>query len=113
MANCCISSSIQLNVDLYRAKNGNDGRESEVFGTDSLALDIMRSRDHGLTGYVHYLNACRKAEQSHETPTWEQLQSRFTAKVGNREFIDYFILFVIRNWSPISNIDLCQHSVGP
>lgn len=68
----------QLNVDLYLAKN-DGGRES---GTDSLALDIMRSRDHGLAGYVNYLNACRRSHENTPTiTTWEQLEPHFSAKV--------------------------------
>lgn len=70
-------------MDLYRAKNGHaNDRES---GTDSLALDIMQSRDHGLPGYLRYLNACRGshgATPAAEVTTWEQLEQRFGAKVS-------------------------------
>lgn len=73
----------QLNVDLYLAKN-DDGRES---GTDSLALDIMRSRDHGLPGYVNYLNACQRSHENTPTITsWEQLEHHFSAKVGETSY---------------------------
>lgn len=78
----------QLSVDLFRAKNGHDDdRES---GTDSLALDIMRSRDHGLPGYVHYLNACRRGSHA-EVAAWEQLEQRFRPKVrqGDRDDGDW------------------------
>ena len=81
----------QLNVDLFRPKNGGD-RETGPFGTDALALDIMRSRDHGLAGYVHYLNACRETQRTTDrqaavpaVSTWEELESLFATKVcGSR-----------------------------
>lgn len=82
-------------MDLFRAKNG----DRESFGMDSLALDIIRSRDHGLTSYVHYLNACRKAAASgHETTsvtTWEELQSQFSAKVVKLSLMQEFIRLLV------------------
>lgn len=88
-------------MDLYRAKNGPDG---DTFGTDSLALDIMRSRDHGLTGYVHYLKACHK-RINYESPTsWEELASRFSAKV---ELVVGISLFVIKVTQVIFRISSC------
>lgn len=78
-------NNLQLNVDLFRAKN----YESHVFGTDSLALDIMRSRDHGLTGYVHYLNLCRHADRRSVVMlfTWADVEYMFSAKVSRTQLI--------------------------
>lgn len=32
--------------------------ESQGVGTDVLALDILRARDHGLAGYTKYVELC-------------------------------------------------------
>jgi peroxidase len=43
-----------LSIQLYRSKMyGN-----KIFGGDSLAFDIQRTRDHGLQPYINYLKKC-------------------------------------------------------
>lgn len=43
-----------LAIQLYRSKM----HDSKIFGTDSLALDIQQSRDHGISSYVNYIKKC-------------------------------------------------------
>lgn len=42
--------------NFYQFKND----EQKHVGTDVLALDILRGRDHGLNGYTKYLELCTK-----------------------------------------------------
>lgn len=55
---------------LFRA----DGQE---IGTDALALDIQRGRDHGLAGYTRYVELCTGRAISE----WEQLRPTMGATV--------------------------------
>lgn len=48
-------------------------RQNESVGTDILALDIIRGRDHGLATYIDYLKVCTKDEINN----WEDLK-RYT-----------------------------------
>lgn len=43
-----------LSTELYSCPHSG----FEKFGTDSLAIDIMRGRDHGITGYYKYASYC-------------------------------------------------------
>lgn len=52
--------------------------EGGAFGSDSLALDIQRSRDHGLQGYVKYLSLCT----GQEITSWHDLKSVMETKVS-------------------------------
>lgn len=42
----------------------------QEIGTDALALDIQRGRDHGLAGYTHYVELCT----GRTITEWEQLR---------------------------------------
>lgn len=44
----------QVAKHFYRFKN----EEQKSVGTDVLALDILRGRDHGMNNYVKYLELC-------------------------------------------------------
>lgn len=44
----------QLAKHYYRFRNS----DQKNVGMDVLALDIMRGRDHGLSGYTKYLELC-------------------------------------------------------
>lgn len=55
-----------LAIQLYRSKM----HDSQVFGTDSLALDIQRSRDHGIPSYVNYIKKCLNIRITN----WEDLR---------------------------------------
>ncbi|XP_063703454.1 peroxidase-like [Culicoides brevitarsis] len=50
--------------------------EGEAFGSDSLALDIQRSRDHGLQSYIKYVNHCKDLEIT----SWEDLEAVMETK---------------------------------
>lgn len=50
----------------YRFQN----TEQKAVGTDVLALDILRGRDHGLNSYTHYLELCTNRHISN----WTDLQ---------------------------------------
>lgn len=66
-------------MGLYEERNGPD---ASLFGTDSLALDIMRSRDHGLPGYVHYLNRCSDSGGTGQHyKTWKDLEAVINPQV--------------------------------
>lgn len=56
-----------LSLQLYRAKMfGN-----RVFGGDSLAMDIQRTRDHGLQPYIAYIKKCLNIKIN----WWEDLRN--------------------------------------
>lgn len=63
--------------NLYRFRND----EQKHVGTDVLALDILRSRDHGLNGYVKYLELCTK---DHSITDWADLQRYIGAEVRTK-----------------------------
>lgn len=58
----------------YRFQNS----EQKDVGTDVLALDILRGRDHGLYSYKNYLELCTK------TPiqSWTDLRSYINHEVN-------------------------------
>lgn len=67
--------------------------EGGAFGSDSLALDIQRSRDHGLQGYVKYLSLCK----GQEITSWHDLKSVIETKVSiekaqSLKSINFFLL---------------------
>lgn len=43
-----------LSLQLYRSKMQNN----KIFGGDSLAFDIQKTRDHGLQPYINYIKKC-------------------------------------------------------
>lgn len=51
-------------------------QQSEV-GTDVLALDLLRGRDHGLSDYKSYLEGCTNTKIT----TWEDLKPYITEMV--------------------------------
>lgn len=53
---------------MYKATQ-NHQSEVVTFGSDSLALDIQRSRDHGLPGYTKYVKLCSGLE----IQSWDDL----------------------------------------
>lgn len=55
-----------LAVQLYRSRM----HDSLIFGTDSLALDIQRARDHGVQSYVSYIKKCLNIRINH----WNDLR---------------------------------------
>lgn len=46
-----------------------------VFGSDSLALDIQRSRDHGLASYTKYVKFCT----GQEIQSWNDLEGKLNS----------------------------------
>lgn len=56
-----------LSLQLFRSKmHGN-----RIFGGDSLAFDIQRTRDHGLQPYINYIRKCLNIRIS----SWDDLHS--------------------------------------
>lgn len=53
---CRISVVLKVAKHYYRFQNS----EQMGLGTDVLALDILRGRDHGLESYTKYLEMCTK-----------------------------------------------------
>lgn len=58
----------------YRFQNS----EQKIVGTDVLALDILRGRDHGLGSYTQYLELCTKLHVSN----WTDLQRFISNEVS-------------------------------
>lgn len=52
-------------MQLYRCPH----RNLDFFGTDVLALDILRARDHGITTYKKYVEKC----QNKRISDWKDL----------------------------------------
>ncbi|XP_059610115.1 peroxidase [Phlebotomus argentipes] len=78
-----------LGMQLFRATSAHVG----TFGTDSLALDIARSRDHGLPGYIHYVKLC----QGKNVNSWNEL----------KDIISPQDLALFKNiYGSVANIDL-------
>lgn len=65
--------------NLYRFRND----EQKHVGTDVLALDILRGRDHGLNGYVKYLELCT---EDHNITGWGDLRRYIGAEVRTELF---------------------------
>lgn len=55
-------------MQLYRCPH----QDLVDFGTDVLALDIMRGRDHGLAGYIKYASICQKNKSIQQ---WSDLRN--------------------------------------
>lgn len=53
---CVRLFSFQVAKHYYRFQNS----DQKIVGSDVLALDILRGRDHGLAGYTKYLQLCTK-----------------------------------------------------
>lgn len=51
-------------------------------GTDILALDIIRGRDHGLSKYIKYVEACNKIN----IRSWDDLRTFIDDKVFTKIF---------------------------
>lgn len=60
--------------NFYRFKNS----EQKHVGTDVLALDILRGRDHGLNGYTKYLEFCT---EDRNIKSWADLQRYISLEV--------------------------------
>lgn len=60
--------------NFYRFKND----EQKHVGTDVLALDILRGRDHGLNSYIQYLELCT---EDHSISNWADLGRYIGAEV--------------------------------
>lgn len=52
--------------------------EQKNLGTDVLALDILRGRDHGLSGYTKYLELCSKRQIAN----WTDLEPYINKEVS-------------------------------
>lgn len=63
----------------YRFQN----TEQKAVGTDVLALDILRGRDHGLASYTQYLELCTKRRVSN----WTDLE-RFISNEVSISYMD-------------------------
>ena len=61
---------LKLSRKLYQINVTNDHQQLHQFGTDSLALDIIRGRDHGINGYTKYLEKCKNIKINN----WTDLQ---------------------------------------
>lgn len=61
---------------MYRFKNS----QQKSIATDVLALDILRSRDHGLNKFVRYLSHCLNATINE----WDQLNDYIDEEVRMR-----------------------------
>lgn len=59
----------------YRFQNS----EQRSVGTDVLALDILRGRDHGLSGYTQYLELCTKRQITN----WADLELYINKEVSD------------------------------
>lgn len=78
-----------LSLQLFRSKMPGN----KLFGADSLAFDIQRSRDHGLQSYVNYIKKC----QNIKITKWEDLQNivRQDVRKESNTFINDFKLLVL------------------
>lgn len=76
-----VFSNEKLSNQLYRAVHSEGG----AFGSDSLALDIQRSRDHGLQGYVKYVSLCK----GQDVNSWNDLEAVMETKVRNMRLRSY------------------------
>lgn len=45
-------------VDDLSLQNHQTKSQGKIFGADSLAFDIQRGRDHGLSPYINYIKKC-------------------------------------------------------
>lgn len=52
--------------------------DQKIVGTDVLALDILRGRDHGLSGYTKYLELCTNQRISN----WSDLRQFINDEVS-------------------------------
>ena len=87
IVHACILSTSEIELLLFS--------DRENFGSDLLALNIQRARDHGIPGY----NAYRKACGVRELKSWNQRPTEITKEYWNKlkevyESVDDIDLYV-------------------
>lgn len=96
--------------NLYRFRND----EQKHVGTDVLALDILRGRDHGLNGYVKYLELCT---EDHSISDWADLRRYIGAEVRTKLiFVKFNIPHTLRRFHVpirIREIQFCSSKNYP